>query len=62
MRTTRRTPKPVAPFERTPRLWSVQAIPAMSTWAQGVPATNLSRKAAAVSAPASRPPEFLMSA
>src|SRR5438270_5692805 len=43
-------------------LSSIQAVPAMSRWIQGVSSANSLRKAAAVDAPPQRPPVFCRSA
>ncbi len=55
-------PNPVQPGGRQVASVSLSATPAMSMWAQGLPATNSSRNNAAVIDPALAPPRFLMSA
>ena len=55
-------PKPLAPLLRQVRTAGCCAVPAMSTWAQGVSPTNSARNSAAVIDPALIPPMLVMSA
>src|SRR3954470_10580276 len=60
--TSERTGTPLGPFAIQGLSVSIQAVPAMSRWIQGVSSTNSLRNIAAVTAPPQRPPEFMMSA